>query len=272
MKIYLLSLILITQTVACSNQKISRHPLTENYAVTSDSTLNIKAWRKLHEASDEFNNSYLDTLKWKRGLWYAVSGDFAFKNENSFVTGGNLLLTAKKERFNDKEYTIGALESKFDVPAAPSLVRVRAKLLPDSANVCSAIWLQTWPEVKTNPNPEIDIIEYFQQSEMHMNMFTWNKDDSGNYKHVDFNGQVFNYKKDISLDYHIFGLERINDRIRYYFDDQLVCDWKAPDTAFSTMPRHVILSLEGHRYVPNAARLPASFKIDWVRVYKAAGK
>jgi beta-glucanase (GH16 family) len=260
---FLIGLIIPALFISCTNHQQS----AENNPAGSDSLLRLEDWDLLPGTGDEFTAASFDTSKWKMGLWYDVSGDFAFKNENISVRNGNLRLTAKKEKYNKKEFTIGAVESRFDIPEAPSLLRVRARLLPDTANVCSAIWLQSWPEVKNNPNPEIDIIEYFQQKEMHMNLFTWDKDSSGNYQHVDFKGQIFNYNKDLSTTFHVYGLERSGDHIRFYFDDKLVCDWKAPDPAFTSMPRHLILSLEGHRYEPHVDQLPASFDIDWVRVF-----
>lgn len=145
----------------------------------NDSILDLDSWKIINKSGDEFDGTTPDSTLWQKGLWYSVSGDFAFKNENVTVSNGNLHLTAKVEQFNEKEYSIGAVESKFEFPEAPALIRVRARLLPDTANVCSAIWLQTWPEVERNPNPEIDIIEYFSRNEMHMNLFIWIKNNAG---------------------------------------------------------------------------------------------
>ncbi len=268
MKVMNTLLLFIAAISFCLNIYAAENQYSKGLHSNHDSILNVKSWKLLKGTGDEFNSKSLDTAKWQMGLWYDVSGDFAFKNENITVSNGNLHLTAKTEKYKDKEFTIGAVESKFELPAEPSLIRVRAKLLADTANVCSAIWLQSWPEVVRNPNPEIDIIEYFQKNEMHMNLFTWDKDNTGNYKHVDFNGNIFDYKKDMSSDYHVYGLSRINGQLRFYFNDRLVCTWNCPNTSFSTMPRHVILSLEGHRYQPKTSMLPASFDIDWVRIYK----
>jgi hypothetical protein len=268
MKILNFLLLFIGIIPFCLSFKATVHQNSHDFQSDSDSILNVKSWKIQEGAGDEFNSGSLDTTKWQIGLWYDVSGDFAFKNENITVSNGNLHLIAKSEKFKDKEFTLGAVESKFELPSEPSLIRVRAELLDDTANVCSAIWLQSRPEVINNPNPEIDIIEYFQKNEMHMNLFTWDKDNTGNYQHVDFNGNIFDYKKDISSSYHIYGLARINGQLRFYFDDRLVCIWNCPNTSFFVMPRHLILSLEGHRHQPNISMLPASFDIDWVRIYK----
>ena len=119
-------------------------------------------WNLVVAASDEFDGSTLDAAKWKKGLWYDTSGVLAFKQENITVSGGNLVLTARKEVFNEKSYTCGAVESLFDVPGVNSYLEVRAKALPRVANVLSAIWLQSSPlTLANNPNPEIDIQETF---------------------------------------------------------------------------------------------------------------
>ena len=103
------------------------------------------SWNLVAAASDEFGGSTLDVAKWKKDLWYGTSGVLAFKQENITVSDGSLVLTARKELFNEKSYTIGAVESLFDVPGANSYVEVRAKALHQNANVLSAIWLQSSP-------------------------------------------------------------------------------------------------------------------------------
>ena len=102
-------------------------------------------WTLLPAASDEFEGTSLDAQKWKNGIWYDVTTDLAFCPNNVSVRDGNLVLTAKKEDYNGKHYTAGAIESKFDVPGTASYVEVRAKALDKNANVLSAIWLQSSP-------------------------------------------------------------------------------------------------------------------------------
>ena len=66
----------------------------------------VGTWNLVVAASDEFDGSTLDAAKWKKGLWYDTSGVLAFKQENISVSGGNLVLTARKEAFNEKSYTL----------------------------------------------------------------------------------------------------------------------------------------------------------------------
>ena len=73
-------------------------------------------WTLLPAASDEFDGTSLDEAKWKNGIWYDVTSDLAFHPDNVSVRDGNLVLTAKKETYNGKNYTAAAVESKFEVP------------------------------------------------------------------------------------------------------------------------------------------------------------
>ena len=66
----------------------------------------VGKWNLVVAASDEFDGSTLDAAKWKKGLWYDTSGVLAFRQENIAVSGGNLLLTARKEAFNERSYTL----------------------------------------------------------------------------------------------------------------------------------------------------------------------
>ena len=70
-------------------------------------------WTLLPASSDEFDGDCLDENKWTNGIWYDVTTDLAFCPENVSVRDGNLVLTAKKQDYNGKAYTAGAVESKI---------------------------------------------------------------------------------------------------------------------------------------------------------------
>lgn len=83
----------------------------------------------------------------------------------------------------------------------------------------------------------------------------------------------FNYYQtgvaDISTDYHTYGVERRDGRLRLYFDGQVTWDIVPGDSSLVNMSRHMILDLEAHLGQPNDANLPASFVVDYVRTYYA---
>jgi beta-glucanase (GH16 family) len=226
-------------------------------------------WILAPSASDDFTS--FDSSKWTKGLWYATSGVGAFNPANVTVTGGELELTAKLGTYNGVPYTFGAVESKFDIPGAPSYVEVRAKPLDSAANVLSAIWMQTSPLTQANnPNPEIDIEETFTYNQLLTSLHRWIMARPGDtdYTHrEDAHKRYTTGVADSSDGYHVYGLERNNGVLRSYFDNQLAWQIRPRDAAYAAMPRHLVLSLEGHLGQPVDAYLPATFRIDYVHTY-----
>ncbi len=235
-------------------------------------------WNLVVVASDEFDGSTLDAAKWKKGLWYERSGVLAFKQENISLSGGSLVLTARKEAFNEELYTYGAVESLFDMPGVNSYVEVRARALHRKANVLSAIWLQSSPlTTANNPNPEIDIQETFNYEGVVSTLHTWAIDPDApaptapeEYIHTQTAPNEFNTGVDVSADFHVYGLERSDGKLRFYFDGKLAWEVAPAEPSFVNMPRHVVLSLEGHLGSPVVRYLPQSFLVDYVRTYTPA--
>ncbi len=235
-------------------------------------------WQRFAAASDEFDVATLDAARWKKGLWYDTSGVLAFRPENVAVSDGYLVLTARKEAFNEKSFTIGAVESRFDVPGGTSYLEVRARALTRDANVLSAIWLQSSPlTVANNPNPEIDIQETFNYRGVASTLHTWAIDPGrpfptaeDEYLHTQTPRHEFDTGADVSADFHVYGLERRDSKLRFFFDGKLAWEVAPSDPSFVTMPRHVVLSLEGHLGDPVEKFLPASFLVDYVRTYVPA--
>lgn len=223
-------------------------------------------WTLLEKSSDEFSGSTLDENKWTKGIWYDVSTDLAFKDENIRVQDGKLFLDAKKENYNGKSFTSGSLESKFEIPGTESYVEIRAKALDSRANVLSAIWMQSSPlSSRLNPNPEIDIMETFNFKKITSTLHTWRQSPSLHWQHAKNNWETG--LNDISDDFHTYGLERRNGKLKFYFDRQLIWEYKSNEQSFVELSRHMVLSLEGHLGTPNPAYLPNSFEIDYVRTY-----
>lgn len=223
-------------------------------------------WTLLPAASDEFDGTSLDTSKWNNGIWYDVTSALAFKQENVSVAGGNLVLTAKKESYNGRAYTAGAVESKFEIPGTASYVEVRARALDKRANVLSAVWMQSSPLTGIlNPNPEIDIMETFNYSKMESTLHVWNISPDS---HTQMGTNSFDTGvADVSGDYHTYGLERRDGKLRFYFDGKLAWEKTSAEDSFAELSRHMVLSLEGHLGQPNDAHLPGEFLIDYVRTY-----
>lgn len=223
-------------------------------------------WTLLPAASDEFDGTCLDEQKWTNGIWYDVTTDLAFHPDNVSVRDGNLVLAAKKEAYNGKNYTAAAVESKFEVPGTASYVEVRAKALGKKANVLSAIWMQSSPlNSALNPNPEIDIMETFDYTKMTSTLHTWHQNPS-----IHLQRGTKGWKtglEDISADYHTYALERRDGKLRFYFDGQLTWEKTSIEDSFVELSRHMVLSLEGHLGTPAEEYLPGEFLVDYVRTY-----
>lgn len=121
-----------------------------------------------------------------------------------------------------------------------------------------------------NPNPEIDVLETFNYSQMNSATHIW-PDNRGDL-HIAYGGQ--NYTTglaDVSDDFHTYGMERRDGMLRAYFDGNLAWEIVAPHPSLALMSRHQVLSLEGHLGTPNLDFLPASFDIDYVHSYYFTG-
>jgi len=132
--------------------------------------------------ADEFNDAELDATKWN----IEVNGDGGgnqelqyYRAENVTLDGENLLLTAKKEYYLQKNYTSGRINTKYRMDMLYGRLKVRAKL-PGGRGTWAAIWMMplfnvygTWPR-----SGEIDIMEYvgydpgYIQSTIHTEKFT----------------------------------------------------------------------------------------------------
>lgn len=230
-------------------------------------------WTQVQSLSDDFTRP--DVTKWETIPGYVSDGLSISNPANALVSNGTLALAAKKENYQGYGYTFGVLQSTFDIPGVNTYTEVRAKVLDSRANVLSAIWMQSFqlspsdPSAKQNdPNPEIDILETDKFTEMDSYLHTWPTASTTGL------GWGYNYYQtgvaDISADYHTYGVERRDGRLRLYFDGGVVWDITPGDASLVNMSRHLILDLEAHLGQPNDAYLPASFLIDYVHTYYAA--
>ena len=219
--------------------------------------------------SDEFDN--LDESKWSKSLWYSVTSNNAFHPDNVTVSDGILRITAKKEQYNGKEYTCGALISNFRL-GVNTCIEIRAKTIDHRANVTTALWLSNQPLVADNPNVEIDIMETLSAG-TRPKRFTgtihyWENgtDTALEWVNIDVPSNS------ISDDFHVYKLIRLENYVKLYIDD--IPFWKFNTTDFynvSHQERSVVFSVEGHSGLPVEEFLPNDFLIDYVRVYRTQG-
>jgi hypothetical protein len=229
-------------------------------------------WTLIPEISDEFAGSSLDSTKWSEKPGYPTSRVFAFRFENISVSNGNLRLSAIKEDFNGKSYTSAFLESKFSDPGNGSYIDIRAKVIDFRVNICCAIWEQNFPTVKAlDPNPEIDIQEFLLSPNPNRVQSTLHRWPAKPGVHTVDGAQGYNALVPLCYDFHNYGLERRDGKLRFYIDGFKYWEYDVTSMPeYVTMPRHIIFSLEGHAGNPVDSYLPVSFQIDYVRIYKIA--
>jgi|ERR1035437_1254923 beta-glucanase (GH16 family) len=245
--------------------------------LSSKGQLPSSNWALIQENSDEFNGLSLDTTKWNTKHGYPISGVFAFNFKNIMVSGGFLKLSAKKENFNEKTYTCAFLESKFSDPGNGSYVEVRAKTIDVRANICCAMWEQNFPLLKLlDPNPEIDIQEYLLSGangnpyKVQSTLHRWPSKPG---VHTQDAYQTYDALVPLCYDFHTYGLERRDGKLCFYFDGHKYWEYNVTSMPeYVTMARHIIFSLEGHAGNPVDSYLPATFLIDYVRIYKFTGQ
>lgn len=235
-----------------------------------------KNWTLMPESSDEFSGSSLDSAKWNTRPGYPVSRAFAFDPKNISVSEGYLRLSARKETLKDKLYTSSFLQSRFDDPGNGSYLEVRARCIDVRANICCAIWEQNFPTNKaSDPNPEIDIQEFLlggangNPNRIQSTLHRWPAKPG---IHTQDASQTYDALVPLCYDFHTYAVERRDGKLRFYIDGFKYWEYNvASMPEYVTMPRHVVLSLEGHAGNPVDSYLPAVFLIDYVRVYKFTG-
>jgi len=262
---------------SCKEEDSSSMTFEKNFPTESITPAGAD-WELDAAKSDDFDS--FDSNKWSaEPLWYfgGVSGalptGFVYRPENTEVSGGMARLWAKKEDYQNvpsepRHYTAGCLKSKFEV-GGDSYIEVRAKMIKAPANVCAAIWLGDDPVLEKNPNIEIDLQETkWAATKPHLlftSLLSWPKPGNLNTEAI---STSYYSSWDLDEDFHLYGVERRDGKLRFYFDGLMYRESDVSATpAFATQLRPVILSIEGHAGQPGDADLPADFQIDWVHVY-----
>ncbi|MFP2956918.1 glycoside hydrolase family 16 protein [Myxococcus sp. 1LA] len=197
------------------------------------------------------------------------------RTENTAHDGaGNLVITARRERYGNREYTSGRIRTQGRYE--PTFGRIEARIqLPVGRGIWPAFWMLganiasvDWPECG-----EIDIMEYRGQlpsilrGSLHGPGYS-----AGNnigQEHV-VSG------KRLNEGFHIYAVEWEPDRIRWFLDDTMymeVTPSRLPEGArwVFNAPQFIILNVAvGGTFVGPVGRdtvFPQEMKVDYVRVY-----
>jgi beta-glucanase (GH16 family) len=221
---------------------------------------------------DEFDGRALDERKWD---WkYPRPGERAYANpangeaqwyrrENVSEGNGVLTLTARRERtvspFSGRvfEYTSGLVQSKPSFSFERGYVEARVRL-PSGSGMWPAVW--TWPRSEQWP-PEIDLMELHGNDPEVLRLTYHGPGQEDSATKV--------YGSDWSGGWHTVGLEWRRRRLTWYVDGR--AERTLPQAP--RVPMYLIANLavsNGEEAPPPTAdtRFPASFEVDYVRVWR----
>ena len=231
--------------------------------------------------SDEFNYSGLpDSAKWG----YDVGGHGWGNNELQFYTdkrlenarveNGQLIIEARKEAWQGKNYTSARLVTKNKADWQFGKIEVKAKI-PSGRGTWPAIWmLASITPLKWPDDGEIDIMEHvgFDQGVIHGTIHC------KKYNHVIGTQKGATIRvPDCSDSFHVYSVEWDNARIAIFVDSTNYFQFFNEHTGYEAWPfdnkMHLLLNIAvggnwGGQQGVDDSIWPQKMEIDYVRVWK----
>ena len=248
-------------------------PNVLNAATRPFADYSLLAW------SDEFDGNALDPRKWRpevKDVWYnnELQATTASRN-NIGLVGGSLLLTARREALNGRQYTSARINTKGLKSFLFGRIDTRAKL-PKGKGMWPAIWMLgtndsqlSWPACG-----EIDIME-LKGSQPQTNISTVHFGPT--VAAHQFQSNVYALPMDdFAAGFHVFTVIRSQNNIRWYVDGNLYFTRTPAEVTpypFNN-PFYMILNVavggdfDGD---PDATTpFPQAMEVDYVRYFKYA--
>jgi beta-glucanase (GH16 family) len=233
--------------------------------------------------SDEFNGTALDTSKWgyqfgNQHGWGNNEKEY-YRTENAVVKDGFLNIIAKKENYNDCEYTSSRILTRGKGDWKYGKFEMRAKM-PKGKGIWPAFWMMPTQSVygEWPVSGEIDIMEYLGHETNIIHGTLHYGDLPPNNKYVGKADTLAN--GNFCDDFHIFSLTWEENKIEWFVDGELyhsLTSWNtmaAPYPAPFDQKFHIILNLAVGGYWPGmpdeSTVFPQEYIIDYVRVYQKA--
>jgi beta-glucanase (GH16 family) len=199
--------------------------------------------------------------------------------ENAEVTEGCLVITARKENYEDAAYTSASVNTKGRFSFQGGRVEVRARL-PEGRGVWPAIWTLGVniddPDVTWRACGEIDIMEFvgYEGDTVYCTVHT------RDYGQFTGKGRGSRIRTERPFDdFHIYALEWYDDRMDFYFDDTnyFTCHRKGEgfgEWPFDS-PQYLLINLAiggtwGGLEGIDDAIFPVKYWIDYVRIFGSA--
>lgn len=231
--------------------------------------------------SDEFNTDGMpDTTKWS----YDVGGNGWGNNEleyytnarteNARISGGNLVIEARKESFGGRNYTSARLVTRNKAKWTYGKFEIRAKLPKGKGT-----WPAIWTLANTNPlnwpdDGELDIMEEVGYDANMIYGTAHNKLYNGaNGKQKGGNVLI----KDAQDSFHVYSMEWTDTQVTWYVDGNFYFTYNNPNAGNDSWPYnkdfYLLLNLAiggnwGGAQGVDDSIFPQSLLVDYVRVYQ----
>ncbi|NIG54969.1 family 16 glycosylhydrolase [Chitinophaga sp. Cy-1792] len=218
--------------------------------------------------SDEFDGSSVNTNNWSFETGPGVNNEKEYyQASNATVSGGNLVITAKKQTVNGWPYTSARMNTAGHFTTKYGRIEARIKL-PSGQGLWPAFWMLGnnigsvgWPACG-----EIDIMERVNTSNTIYGTIHWN-----NNGHVSYGGTTTTDPEN----YHVYAVEWDANGIRWFVDGTQYVAANTQNNINNTgafqNPFFIILNLAVAGDFPgqtvDESKLPASMYVDYVRVY-----
>ena len=252
--------------------------------VTSPTSLTVAPVARKLVWADEFTKPGLpDPARWA----YETGGSGFGNNElqyytdrraeNARIEGGNLIIEARKENYQGKNYTSARLITKGKADWAYGRIEVRAKL-PKGVGTWPAIWMlgQNISKVGWPLCGEIDIMEHvgFDEGVVHGTVHT------GAYnhrQHTEKGGLIT--ISDVTMAFHVYAVEWTAEQINFLVDDKTYFSFDKKTNGNSEaqwpfdQPFYLLLNLAvggnwGGQKGVDETIWPQRMEVDYVRVYQ----
>lgn len=242
-------------------------------------TINVNGKDLNYSWSDEFNGNSLDTSIWTyeigRGSGGWGNNEYQYyREENTTVNDGYMTITAKKESYNNANYTSSRLISKDKYEFHYGYAEARISL-PRGRGIWPAFWMlganideKSWPYCG-----EIDIMEAINAENKTYSTIHYNNDGSNaSYSHAEYGN----------------GGKAIDDRTKFHtyslYWDETVMIFYVDNVSVHTVsltPAYLDCFHQDHFFIFNVAvggnwpgfniddsQFPTAMKVDYLRVYK----
>jgi beta-glucanase (GH16 family) len=228
--------------------------------------------------SDEFSYKGLpDSSKWS----YDVGGDGwgnqeleYYTPDNARVENGKLIIEARREKWENLDYTSARLITKGKGDWKYGKIEVRAKL-PKGTGTWPAIWmLASVPDIKWPDDGEIDIMEHvgYDQGTIHGTVHC-----KKYYHSIGTQKGDTAVIADCSDNFHVYGLEWNKDTIKMSVDERVYFIFANEHKGYDAWPfdnkMHLLLNIAvgggwGGAKGVDQGIWPQRMEVDYVRVYQ----